>query len=305
MELYYENTDITEDVDVVRCVHHESSSGRCDCLEIELEHAAAWYSWGPKQDDRIIAALNGYNTGQMYLNTVLPQEGRFRILATSIPNAARRTAWRSYAGMTLSEILADCAAECGMDSRIYGLDSRITYPFLLRRGESGAAFLSRLLEWEGAVFKTFSGRFMGIGIEYAQEMDAKQVIEISPDQPGVTYLRRDSERLSGITLKTPYAVCSAVDNAAPSGNWAVYTELPVLDEVSGGRWARGTLLTHNRRAEELTISSEFNAGFSSMTRIDVDSGTDMAGAWIIDEAEHDFINKTSKAKMYRCINTIR
>ena len=62
---------------------------------------------------------------------------------------------------------------------------------------------------------------------------------------------------------------------------------------------------HNRQAETLTIESEFNPGFSAMTRIDIVGGTDATGDWIIEEAEHDFYNRKSRAKLYRCIYTIQ
>ena len=39
MQLFYEGTDITRDVDVVKCIHRDVSGGRCDSMEIELEHA--------------------------------------------------------------------------------------------------------------------------------------------------------------------------------------------------------------------------------------------------------------------------
>lgn len=61
---------------------------------------------------------------------------------------------------------------------------------------------------------------------------------------------------------------------------------------------------HNRRAETLSIESEFNAGFTAMARIDIESGTDMRGEWMVDEVEHDFINRKSRAWLYRCSKTV-
>ena len=96
MELYYQGVDIAYMVDITKCIHHEASGGRCDCLEIEMDHAGAWYSWGPKTDDVIVASMNGYQTGTLYLNTIIPQNGKFRILATSVPSAARRKTCATY-----------------------------------------------------------------------------------------------------------------------------------------------------------------------------------------------------------------
>ena len=119
MELYYEGTNIADRVSITKCIHREFSGGRSDCLEIEFEDAAAWHRWQPKENDQIIAAMNGYDTGILYLNTIIPEDGRFRILATSLPGIGHRKANKSFEGMTLGAIMAACAAECGMTSRLY------------------------------------------------------------------------------------------------------------------------------------------------------------------------------------------
>ena len=62
MELYYQGVNIADRVDVAECIHREASDG-CDCLEIALEHAAAWYAWQPQVDDEIEAALDDANIG--------------------------------------------------------------------------------------------------------------------------------------------------------------------------------------------------------------------------------------------------
>ena len=63
MQLFYEGKDITDHVDILKCIHRDVSCGRSDCLELELDHAASWYGWKPQQDDRISVVHNGYDTG--------------------------------------------------------------------------------------------------------------------------------------------------------------------------------------------------------------------------------------------------
>lgn len=305
MQLYYQGVNITGMVDITKCIHHESSGGRCDCMEIEMDHAGAWYAWKPKTDDAIVASMNGYKTGKLYLNTVIPQNGKFRILATSVPSAARRKACAVYENIRLGNLFASCAAECAMESALYGMDEQILYSFLVRNTESAAAFMNRIAAWEGAAFKTVGGRFAGIGITQIQKASAAQNIEIGAEQPGVTYIRREDLKWSALTIKTPYAECIAQDDGASRGHYVTMTNLPAANDVEAGRWARGLLLSNNRKAEQLTISMEFNAGFAAMTRIDVSGPTDASGEWIIDEVEHDMINQKSTATLFRCIDTIR
>ena len=304
MQLFYEGTDITRDVDVVKCVHRDVSGGRCDSIEIELENAAAWYRWQPQRDDILEVQMDGYSTGILFLNSVLPAAGKYRIIATSLPSAARRKAYAAYEGLQLADIAASCAAECGMNSALFGIDGDITYPYLMRQKEGAPAFLSRILQYEGAVLKALNGRLTAISIEYAQAMTAAQTIRISADQAGTHYLRRDDVKLAGITIKTPYANGGAEDVEASYGQHEVFTDYPAMDAAQAARWARGLLLCRNRTAEELTVGMEFNPGLTAMTRIDISSATDADGQWLIDEVEHDFFRRKSKARMLRCIGTI-
>ena len=302
MNLYYEGVDITGSVNITRCVHRDVSHGRADSLEIELDHAAAWYRWGAKTDDTIQIKYNGYDTGILYLNAVYPEGDKFKILATSLPSAARRKAWGSFQNKSLSTIMRHCAAECGLDAKPYGISAALTYPFILRRNEGCAAFLDRLGNWEGAVIKTFNGAFRAISVEYAQGLAAKKNLVITTDQKGVRYTRRDNIKLRGVSVHTPFAQATAHDPAAGGDNHPVFTHLPARDIAQAKRFARGMLMMHNRKAETLSISSSFDAGMTSMIRVDVEGNTDANGRWLVDEVEHDLKNGTSTAKLLRVLD---
>lgn len=305
MQLIYEGVDITHTVDITKCIHQDVSGGRCDCLEIEMENASAWYGWEPKQDDRIEAARDGYSTGRLYLNTITPANGKYRIFATSTPSAARHKAYAAYEQMRLDEIMASCAAECGMENALFGVDGSLSYSYMIRENESAPAFLNRILRREGAVLKTLNGRLTAISIEYAQDLDAEQTMRIKANQAQVRYIRRDNAKLSGIAIETPYAQSAAADAGAPYGQYETYTQYPATDNAQAGRWARGLLLSHNRELEEVTVASEFNPGLTAMARMNIESAADFSGQWLIDKAEHDLLNGKSSARLLRCIRTIR
>lgn len=301
MNLYYEGVDITGSVNIRRCVHRDVSHGRADSLEIEMDHAAAWYRWGAKTDDTIRILHNGYDTGDLYLNAVYPERDTFRILATSLPSAARRKAWGSFENKSLETIMRHLAAECGLEAKLYGIDAALTYPFLLRRNEGCAAFLDRLGKWEGAVIKTFNGAFRAISVEYAQGLEASRKLLITTDQKGVTYTKRENIKYSGVTVSTPYAQATVFDASASGNNHPILTHLPARNPAQAMRFARGLLLMHNREAERLNISNTFDAGMTSMIRVDVEGNTDANGQWLVDEVEHDLYNGQSTAKLLRVL----
>lgn len=304
MEIYYQGKEITGLVQVRGCIVRDTCGGRCDSLDIEFENAAGWYGWGPEEDDQIVVVRGGYDTGVMYLNTVLPKEGRYRILATSLPCAARRKEYRSFSGKTIEEIMRTCGMVTGMDFALFGIDGKTMIPYIQQENEGAAAFLNRLLRYEGAKLKCINGRYTAIDIAYAQGRIAHQNIEITARQRGVNYQRNGAKHKSA-TIRTPYAEATAWDLAVPNNHTQARFDLPARNDMQAGRWARGMLLDHNRQCETLEVSSEFNAGFSALTRIDISGSTDATGEWLVEEVEHDLYNGSSLAKMNRCIYTIQ
>ncbi len=305
MNLVYKDHDITDYVNITKCVCRNVSCGRADSMELEFDHAASWYAWGPKEDDTIIGSMDGFTTGKMFLNAVMPEGDKFRIIATALPSASKRKAWDTYVDMTLGSIMQRCAAEIGMDGKLYGIDGNIRYPYLTRNYEGCAAFLDRLGRWEGLAVKAVNGAMRGVSVEYAQGLDAVQNLWIDTKQDGVTYTRQENKKISALTLLSPHARVVASDSNAAYGSSLTISGLPVTDPVQAGRWARGILLMHNRQQERLTIRMEFNPSMRAMMRVDIDGTTDASGAWIVDEVEHDLVNRTSEIKLVRAITTIR
>lgn len=306
MEVYYQGTDITDMVRVNSCIVRDTAGGRCDSLEIEFGNAAGWYSWGPEEDNKIIVAHSGYDSGIMYVNKILPEDGKFRILATSLPCRARSKANASFINRTIEEIMRACAAVSGMDYQIIGIDPQIVIPYIERNDEGCAAFLDRLLTLESAALKCLDGKFMAIGYEYAQDRTSSQIVTLSANQEGTKY-RRDGTSYKKLTIKTPYACATAKDEAVAESHMQLVISgtLPVMNDIQAGRWARGKLFSLNRQCESLVMGNTFNAGLTAMTRIDIDGDTDATGEWIVDEVEHDMINLTTTATMRRCIWSIR
>lgn len=283
----------------------DSSGGRCDSLKIQLENASSWYRWGPEEDDKIRIVHSGYDTGTLYLNTIFPQDGKYNILASSLPCAARRKESHSFTGRTLEQIIRFCAMRSGMNFAIYGIDGNTEIPYIHQESESAAAFLNRLLRMEGATLKCVNGRYAAIGILYAQRRTAEEAIRITPTSRSAEYLR-SGVTSKALTIRTPYANATATDKNVP-GNHSriVRNDIPARGNLQAGRWARGLLLTMNRECETLKVESGFNSNFTAMTRIDVSGGTAADGEWVIEEVEHDFINLTSTAVMHRCVTSIQ
>lgn len=305
MKIYYQDTDITESVQVKSCIARDNGGGRSDSLTIEFNNASSWHSWGAQEDDQIAVAHNGYNTGVMYINRVIPENDVYTIMASSLPCKAREKGYRSFYKKSIEEIMRQCAMESNMDFSIYGIDGKIIIPYIERNNEGCAAFLDKLLTLEGAALKCVNGKYSAIGLAYAQERTALQMLQLTATQEGIHYMKKGTA-YKGVKIITPYASGTATDdNVSENHTWyTICGELPARNNIQAARWARGKLLALNRQCEELIMQTDFNAGLTALIRIDVESNTDTAGQWLIQDVEHDFMNLKTTATMRRCIWSI-
>jgi len=305
MNLRWNGTDITSYVNITGCVHRDVSGGRSDCLELTLDHASVWYHWEPQEDDVIEIDHNGYSTGSLYLNAVIPVGDQFRVLATSVKSSAQRKSWGCYKNTNLAKIVEKVASECGMGGKVFGADGLLPYDFILRQNEGCAAFLNRIGEWDGLCVKAYQGAFRAISVPWAQAREPIGRIEINSKQEGVTYRRRDGMKYTGLTVQSPAARATARDTSMKGNNIPTVVDLPAMNNAQAGRWARGLLLMHNRRFEEVTIEQGLNLSMSAMTRIDITGATPATGKWLVDEVEHDLFNRHTTTKLLRVIDTIQ
>lgn len=304
MEIFYQGKNITDLVQVRECVVRDTCGERCDSLNILFENAAGWFRWQPEVDDEIIVAQSGYNSGIMYLHTVEPENGKYRIIASSLPCRARNRISRSYAGKTLFQIMLSCAASSGMEAKTFGTDGGRIIPYIQQEDESCAAFLNRLLSLEGSTLKCVNGKYAAIDIGYAQELNPAASFVIKPDQQDVVY-RRAGTACKSVTVKSPYGQATAADKAVSDGIRIIKCgELPVMDDTQAGRWATGELLSINRKCESLMMRTEFNPALTAMSRVVIAGQTDASGDWIVDRVEHDLVNKNTMTSMLRCIRSI-
>lgn len=303
MNIFYNGTEITNFVQVRKCIVRDTCASRCDSLELELENAESWYRWGPQEDDRLAVSRGGYSSGIMYLNTVLPEDGRFRIYATALPCAARRREWRSFWKQSLEQIMRSCAMASGMYFSLYGVAGGTEIPYIQQEGESAAAFLCRLLRYEGAALKCVNGRYTAIGIRWAQGQLPLTTVNVLANQRGIEY-RRFGGGKSALTIQSPGGRATATDSAV-AGNKTETRSLPVGNDIQAGRWARGLLLAENREQETLTMNTEFLPEITAMVRMNVAGGTDADGEWLVQDVEHDLYNGGTKTTLYRCVESVR
>lgn len=305
MQIIYEGTDISGYVIPSACTHKNVSHGKADVLEIVFRRPSAWHRWQPETDDTILVNSGNYETGVLYVNTLVPEGESYRLIATSLPSKAARKAWDNYRNMDLKTILHRLATECGMEDKLFGVESTAKYPYLQRENEGCAGFLERLFSMEGIALKAYNGAFRGIGVLYAQKRTAERGWNLDAEQDGVRYVHQPGRKWTAVTVRSPWAEVTAKDSDAEKGTQKIIAGLPAMDAATAGRWARGILLMHNREADRLRIETKLDPALAAMKKAEITGNTGAVGEWLIDEVEHDLYNGTSTVNLLRVIDTVK
>ncbi len=300
LKLYYQGVDITDKIAILECVVKDTSGGQSDCLNLKIDHADKWFKYGAKKNDVLRVTRGGYDSMNLYLNTVAPEEGAYRIYATGRKCVAFPEKWQSWEGASLTTVMGNLAGEGGMGSQMNGVSGGISYPYLLREHMGAPAFLEQLLNRESAVLKCMNGKFCAIGIPYAQNLKAMQKVDLGTVLFDGTYVDRRDTKWRSVTIETPFGSGKATDPKASDGKDRVITEIAATDAAMAKRWAKGILLCHNRKSEILTLERDFNPGYTAMVKLKIGGGSDAAGEWLIDTAEQDLLRGRSRIKLLRC-----
>lgn len=299
LKLFYNGKDITKSVDILECIVRDVSREESDCAKLLVDHAEKWFAWGVGKNDTIRVTRSGYDTKTMYLNTIVPEEGAFRLYATGAKCAPFPEKWAYYENQTLATIMGACAGEGGMGSQQTGISGGILYDYLLRENMTAMGFVEQLLNREGAVLKCLDGKFVAIGIEYAQKLKSLQTINIDNVKFETKYTDRRDMNWGSVEILTPEGSGKATSGKGETAR--ILSDIQVADNAQALRWAKGILTHHNRMNEILEIEMEFNPGYTAMVRVDVNSRNDTAGQWIVDQVEQDVVMGVSRARLFRCV----
>lgn len=304
MEVIYQGVNITDSVQVKECFVSDTLGNRSDGLTMSFENAASWYAWKPENGDIIRVSQDGYDSGDMRVDFLDPEDDVYIIHANAMREEARIKKTKSYRNMSIEEIVRQCAMECGMDYQIFGIDPNIIIPYVEQNEMGTCGFLKWLLALEGAQLKCVSGKFVVIGIAYAQNRTPVMTMELTAGQEGVAYSKRENI-YKECRLQTPYASASVTDpDVEKEMVLLLGSNFPAMSDVQAARWARNKLFDCNRKNEVITVQCEFQPNYTAMQRIDITGNSCMEGEWLIEGAEHDLVDSKTKLTLHRCKQTI-
>ncbi|WP_049043317.1 phage late control D family protein [Clostridium sporogenes] len=158
MKLFYNDKDITNDVDIIDASIKDNSGGIADTISIEFSDIKKlWRKWEPQKGDEIILSKNNFSSGKMFIDELGVTKGRYFIKAISIPLESKTNNTKSWEKATFIEIAQNLVQELGLQLETYYIKNYL-YERVDMINKTNLEFLNYLCILESFNLKICNGK---------------------------------------------------------------------------------------------------------------------------------------------------
>lgn len=298
MKLYYNGTDIYNDVSVNYCVHEMFAEKQADALVIRFNDTkGVWSKWNPAEGDELRLTEGASNTGKMFIHSMKPENGLFTIRALSIPKSGKDKKSKSWEGVRFLQIANEIAKRHGLTFRNYGCTDQL-YPYLKQDNETDFAFFSRLCMLEGAQMLVYDGMLLAYKEQYIEGQRPAGSLEVDENGHFIYDDNRaqcyGSCEISSGSFRGKFTVPGA--DATP----VLRPDKPILvtSNAEAARFAKGLLRNANKYGRTGRFSKSLLTGYAAASLLNIK--TKKASAWngtvFVYKVRHDFV--ANKSTLY-------
>lgn len=292
--VYVNDKDITKKIAVHACIYEMHAEGQADTLEITFSDTKnEWANWKPSdQGDTCRITDGAVDSGKMFISRLDPQNGTYKLTASSVPKTAYKVRSRSFNKLSLPRLAAKIAGEHKLECKTYSVPE-VACEYTAQQGISDFAFLQRQCERVGCSFIVFNGALCLYSQSYIEGREPSKTIT-----PG---LRDDFSVVSD--SQTAYASCelrngtytgTATDSAITTGKVfreSVTAAWSSQADANVAAASRLRLLNKATQRATLEMSTQRQLAAGSVFRL-VCKG--WAGPAFVYRIRHDLLQKRSK-----------
>lgn len=296
MKILYEGVDIYPGISVHRCYHDMYAEKQSDELLLKLNDTRElWDRWAPKNGDHIAVEDGAAKTGEMFVESVVPESGIITLRAYSAPQSVKDKRSKSWERVKFLQLLQEIAGRHGLTLETYGVTDH-TYDYVEQNNLPDFAFLQARCTLEGAAFLVYDGKLVVYDEAYMEGQAPADTITITPasdfeyrDEGANAY--GSAEAVNGGLIGT---------FAAPSGGDKMLRKilpLRMTDQSEADRFAKGLLRDANKGATVGTLwtgSLLRNYAAGSVVTLETQSVQSWDGPAFISRIRHDYVKTRSK-----------
>lgn len=295
MKLYYNGTDIYNDVSVNYCVHEMYAEKQADTLVLRFNDAkGVWSKWEPAPGDTIRLTEGASDTGKMYLHSMKPENGLFTIRAMSMPRSGATKKSKSWEGVHYLQLAHEFAGNHGLTFQNYGCKDQV-YPYMRQENETDFAMFSRLSMLEGNQMLIYDGKLLAYNEQYIEGQTPAATLTVGED--GV-FTYQDNRAAGYGSCEVSSGSYSGKFKAPSSVSTAILRPeraILVNSNAEAARFAKGLLRNANKYGLVGQFSKELLTGYAAASLLNLK--TEKASAWdgtvFVYKVRHDFVGNKS------------
>lgn len=295
MNLYYNGTDIYNDVSVAYCVHEMFAEKQADTLVLRFyDKSGTWSKWNPAAGDELRLTEGAAATGKMFIHSITPENGIFTLRAMSMPPSGSTKRSRSWEGVRYLQVGREIAEAHGLTFRSYGCTDQV-YPYLKQENETDFALFSRLSALEGNQMLIYDGNLVAYNEQYIESKPPLGSVVVGEND---SFSYRDNRATCYGSCEVSGGSCFGKFEAPNAKNETVLRPekaIRVNSSAEAARFAKGLLRNANKYGRTGQFTKQLLTGFAaaSMLKLTTDKASTWNGDVFVYKVRHDFIKKQS------------
>lgn len=295
MKLYYNGTDIYNDVSVNYCVHEMNAEKQADTLVIRFNDTkGVWSKWNPADGDVIRFKEGASDTGKMFIHSMKSENGLFTIRAMSMPKSGATRKSKIWEGVRFLQLANEIAKSHGLTFQNYGCADQV-YPYLKQQNETDFALFSRICTLEGCQMLIYDGKLLAYNERYIERQTPAGTLNV--DENGIfSYQDNRSACYGSCEVSSgKYSGKFKAPNAKSTTVLRPDKAIPVTSNSEAARFAKGLLRNANKYGHTGKFSKSLLLGYAAASLLKLK--TKKASAWdgtvFVYKVRHDFVGNKS------------
>lgn len=301
MKVIYQGVDIYPEISVNRCFHDMYAEKQSDELLLKLNDTRQlWDTWSPKKGDTIAIEDGAAKTGEMFIESVVPESGMITLRAFSMPQSVKDKRSKSWEKVKFLQLAEEIAGRHGLTLETYGITDQL-YEYVEQNNLPDFAFFQNRCTLEGAAFLVYNKKLVVYDQAFMESQTPADTITITPASD---FEYRDEGANAYGSAEVVNGGLTGSFSAPAGGDKALrkVIQVPMSNQSEADRFAKGILRDANKDATVATlwtnkILRDYAAG--SVVTLTTEGVKSWDGPAFISRIRHDYVKTRSKLYLRR------
>lgn len=305
IEVTFKGQDITKNISINTCYHDMYCECQSDTLNIKFNDSQnEWDSWQPKVGDEISVKYGSIDTGKMFVDSIIPENGLYTIVATSIPPSAKEGKSKAWQKVFLKQIGEEIASNHELAFENYGV-TNVMYDYILQTNETDFSFLNRLCTLEGCAFLVYNGILILYSQIYMENIEPVKTITLTSDTD-YKFIDNSSRLYGYCTIEKGIYKGSFTANNGATRQYIPQMHFPITlsNQAAADRYAKNLLRNANKNMINGYIYSRIMPEFAAASTVNIENYRALSwnGPVFITHIRNDYAKGKSKIFFRKPLN---